>query len=763
MKIACIGGGPAGLYFAILMKKADPAHDITVYERNRPYDTFGWGVVFSEETLRNLKGGDEESQQAIIDSFARWDDIDVHFKGRVITSSGHGFCGIERKHLLNILQRRAEELGVKLVFEVEIDPSLEQFADCDLIIASDGVNSRIRTQYADHFKPSIDRRKNKFVWLGTKKVFDAFTFIFEETEWGWFQVHAYRFNNDTSTFIIETTEENWRRAGLEGKTSAETIAFGEKVFGKYLDGHSLMTNSRHLRGSDWLNFPRVICDTWIKDTIVLMGDAAHTAHYSIGSGTKLALEDAIALAQKINAMPGDIKGALKAYEAERSVEVLKIQSAARNSTEWFENIARYAHFEPEQFAYSLLTRSQRIGHENLRLRDSTWLKGYETWHAGKATGRPQQVPVPPMFTPFKLRGMELANRVVMSPMAMYSAKDGLPNDFHLVHYGSRAVGGAGLIYTEMTCPSAEARITPGCTGLYHADHVAAWKRITDFVHGHSEAKICLQLGHSGPKGSTKLGWDGMDMPLDGGNWEILAPSPLPWSKHNAVPRVVTRADMDRVVADFARATEMAQDAGFDMIELHAAHGYLFSAFISPLTNKREDEYGGSLENRLRFPLEVFRAMRAAWPDDKPMSVRISATDWHEDGLTPDDAVAVAAAFKEAGVDLVDVSAGQTSVEAKPVYGRMFQTPFSDRIRNEAKVATMAVGNIFEHDHVNSIIAAGRADLVALARPHLSDPYFTLHAAAHLRHAAQPWPKQYLSGRAQYLRNLERDLDMAIAV
>lgn len=757
MKIACIGGGPAGLYFAILMKKADPAHEITVYERNRPYDTFGWGVVFSQETLQNLKGGDAESQQAIIDSFAHWDDIDVHFKGRVITSSGHGFCGIERKRLLNILQRRAEALGVTLMFETGVEPDLPRFADCDLVIAADGINSRVRTRYADHFRPSIDRRRNKFVWLGTKKKFDAFTFIFEETQWGWFQAHAYRFDDETSTFIIETTEENWRAAGLEGADTATTIAFGQKLFGRYLDGNPLLANSRHLRGSDWLNFPRVTCETWVMGNLVLMGDAAHTAHFSIGSGTKLALEDAIALAGRINAHPHDLPTALAAYEAERRVEVLKIQSAARNSTEWFENVARYTHLPPEQFAYSLLTRSQRIGHENLRLRDRTWLEGYERWYAGT------DKPVPPMFTPFRLRGMDLANRVVVSPMAMYSATDGLPGDFHLVHYGSRAMGGAGLIITEMTCVSADARITPGCAGLYSDEQAAAWKRIVDFVHTQSDAKICLQLGHAGPKGSTKRGWDGMDQPLDSGNWPLLAPSPLPWNEGNAIPRPMDRAAMDRVREDFVAATHRATAAGFDMLELHAAHGYLLSAFVSPLTNRRGDEYGGSLENRLRFPLEVFTAMRAVWPAERPMSVRISATDWHEDGLTPADAVLVARAFQEAGVDLVDVSAGQTSPLCRPIYGRMFQTPFSDRIRNEVGMATMAVGNVMDHDHVNSIIAAGRADLVALARPHLSDPYFTLHAAAELGYDGQPWPRQYLSGRTQYLRGRQKAVDMVVAI
>ena len=762
MKIACIGGGPAGLYFAILMKKADPRHDIAVYERNRPYDTFGWGVVFSDQTLENMAGADDESRDRIIDSLAHWDDIDIHFKGRVISSSGHGFCGIERKHLLNILQARAEALGVRLVFETEV-ADLSGVADADLIVAADGLNSRVRTLFADHFKPNIEVRDCKFVWLGTHKVFDAFTFIFEQTEWGWFQAHAYRFDDDTSTFIVEAPQAVWRDAGLEDADTAQTIAFAERLFGRHLDGHDLMSNARHVRGSAWLNFPRVSNESWVKDNVVLVGDAAHTAHFSIGSGTKLALEDAIALARAVQDHD-DVAAALAAYEDERRIEVLRLQSAARNSTEWFENVARYTDLEPEQFAYSLLTRSQRVSHENLRLRDKAYLEGMEIWLAERATGRPQQVPVPPMFTPFTLRGMALANRIVVSPMAMYSAVDGAPNDFHLVHLGARALGGAGLVYTEMTCVTPDGRITPGCCGMYDRAHVAAYKRIVDFVHGHGEAKICLQLGHSGPKGSTKLGWEGMDEPLDDGNWPVAGPSPVPWSAANQVPREMIREDMDAVIAAFRRATEWAVDAGFDMVELHAAHGYLLSSFITPLTNRRTDEFGGALANGLRFPLAVFDAMRAAWPEDRPMAVRISATDWVGDaGVTPADAVEIAAAFKDHGVDLVDVSAGQTSTQAQPVYGRMFQTPFSDRIRNEVDIATMAVGNIYETDHANSIIAAGRADLCALARPHLADPNWTQHAAAQLGHDAQPWPSPYLSGKEQYERNLKRAAEMAIAI
>jgi anthraniloyl-CoA monooxygenase len=762
MRIVCAGGGPAGLYFAIQMKRSDPSHQITVLERNRPYDTFGWGVVFSDETLRNLEGADPQSTQEILDSFAHWDDIDIHFKGRVITSGGHGFCGIERKHLLNILQYRAAALGVELMFESEVD-DITGLRNADLIVAADGINSRIRTRHAAHFQPRIDVRENKFIWLGTHRTFQAFTFIFVETESGWFQAHAYRFNHDTSTFIVETTEASWRAAGLDQLDAAGTIDFCEQLFAPWLEGHRLLANMNHLRGSQWLNFPRVANEHWVMDNVVLMGDAAHSAHFSIGSGTKLALEDAIALARAFDTHGSDVPAALKAYEAERKLEVLRVQSAARNSTEWFENVARYAHHEPEQFAYSLLTRSQRISHENLRLRDRPWLEGMERWLAARA-GHPANRPIPPMFLPFRLRDMQLDNRIVVSPMATYSARDGMPNDFHLVHLGARALGGAGLVFTEMVCVTPQGRITPGCAGLWSEEQMRFWARIVDFVHANSGAKLCLQLGHAGAKGSTQLGWEEMDAPLRNGNWELIGPSPVAWSPRNQVPREMTRADMDAVREAFVAATRYGAQSGFDMLELHAAHGYLLSSFISPLTNQRADGYGGSLDNRLRFPLEVFTAMRSVWAAEKPMSVRISATDWVEGGITGDDAVKIAQAFKQAGVDLMDVSAGQTSIRAQPVYGRMFQTPFADRIRNEVGIATMAVGNITEYDHLNSIIAAGRADLCALARPHLTDPHFALRAAAMLGYAEQWWPRQYLAGKAQIERLVRRtDTDYSAVI
>jgi anthraniloyl-CoA monooxygenase len=739
------------------MKKADPDHRITVYERNRADDTFGWGVVFSDQTLENLKGGDATTQARIIEHFAHWDDIDIHFKGHVVRSGGHGFCGIARKQLLHILQERAHDLGVRIEFEREI-ADLGVLSDADLIVAADGVNSRIRSAHADVFGTQIEQRTNRFVWLGTHQTFDAFTFIFVETQFGWFAGHAYRFDSQTSTFIVETSGESWRAAGLENADTAATIAFCTTLFAPWLGGHALLANGAHLRGNDWLRFPRVSNATWVYGNVVLMGDAAHSAHFSIGSGTKLALEDAIALKDAFT-RHANVPDALAAYEAERRTEVLRIQSAARNSTEWFEHMERYVGLEPEQFAYSLLTRSQRVSHANLRLRDGAHVDRLERrlaepWLAEAADAHVEK-PLAPMFLPFKLRSMRLANRVVVSPMAMYSARAGVPNEFHLVHFGARAMGGAGLLVTEMTCVSADGRITPGCAGLWNDEQTAAWQTIVTFVHEHSEAKICLQLGHAGAKGSTKAGWDGADEPLEADNWPLIAPSGIAWSERNQLPREMDRADMDVVREAFVRAAERGERAGFDMLEVHAAHGYLLSAFISPILNRRGDEYGGSLENRLRFPLEIFAAIREVWPAHKPMSVRISATDWVAGGTTATDAVQIARAFARAGCDLIDVSAGQTSTLARPVYGRMFQTPFADAIRNEAGIATMAVGNITDPDQVNSIVAAGRADLVALARTHLSDPHFTLHAAARLGYARQPWPKQYLPGKDQLERAVAR--------
>ena len=751
MRVACLGGGPAGLYLAISLKRRQPGHEIVVVERNRPDDTFGWGVVLSEETLDHLDRNDPASAAAIRASFVYWDDIAVHYRGGVMRSGGHGFCGIGRRRLLDVLQDRARELGVELRFETEIT-ELASWRDYDLVVGADGVHSKVRAELAHAFKPDVDVRACKYIWLGTSQGFDdAFTFIFEETPHGWVWAHAYQFDASTATFIVECSESTWRAWGFDRMTTDETLATCQRIFAANLGGHGLVSNARHLRGSAWLNFNRVLCERWSHGNVVLLGDAAATAHFSIGSGTKLAMESAIALAVCVEREP-DLPSAFRRYEDERRLEVMKLQSAARNSTEWFESIDRYLHLDPVQFNYSLLTRSQRISHENLRQRDPEWLAGAETWFETAASDTAPAAPRPPMFVPFRVRGVTLANRVVVSPMDQYRAVDGTPGDWHFIHYAERAKGGAGLVMTEMTCVTAQGRISPGCTGFYAPEHEHAWKRIVDFVHAETAAKIAIQLGHSGPKGSTQLGWQITDAPLETGNWDVIAPSAVPWSPANQIPRPMTRADMDDVRDAFVAAARGADRAGFDWLELHCAHGYLLSAFITPLTNRRTDDHGGTLENRLRFPLEVLTAVRAVWPEHKPISVRISAHDWVGDaGITPRDAVDVARSMAQSGADVIDVSAGQTSIHAKPVYGRMFQTPFSDRIRNETGLATMAVGNIYDPDHVNSILMAGRADLVCLARPHLANPYWTLHAAARLGYDGVAWPNPYLPGRDQLRR------------
>ena len=760
MRIACLGGGPSGLYFAISMKLRSPSAEVVVIERNKANDTFGWGVVLSDETLSNLAQNDPISAKAIGENFAYWDDIALHYRGETHVSSGHGFCGIGRKKLLVLLQDRARELGVEMRFETEVGSAEDYRREFDVVVASDGLNSRTRARYAKIFQPETDQRLCQFVWLGTRQKFsDAFTFIFEETEHGWVWAHAYQFDDDTATFIIECSQDTFDKFGFGEMSQQDSIKICEDIFKNHLQGHSLMTNATHIRGSAWLRFPRVLCKKWYHENIVLLGDASATAHFSIGSGTKLALESAVALAEHIHS-EDNLQNAFERYQEDRLLEVLRLQSAARNSLEWFEQVERYLALDPVQLNYSMLTRSQRISHENLRERDPEWLQSAERWFMNKA-GMPKDIPVQrPMFAPFKLRDMELKNRIVVSPMAQYMAQDGIPNDWHLSHYGERAKGGAALVYTEMTCVSAVGRITPGCPGLYSPKHEKGWKKLTNFVHDFTEAKICCQIGHSGRKGSTNIGWEGMDKPLASGNWDVVSASAIPWSQDNATPREITKTEMDEVRDQFVASAQMADRAGFDMIELHAAHGYLISSFISPVSNTRRDAYGGSLEKRMSYPLEVFSAMRAAWPKAKPMSVRISANDWVGDaGVTPQEAVDIARLFADAGADLIDVSAGQTTTDANPVYGRMFQTPFSDRIRNDAGLKTMAVGNIYEADHANSILMAGRADLIAVGRPHLNDPYWTLHEGTKVGDRQAVWPRPYEAGRDQAWRLADRETEM----
>lgn len=762
MKVVSLGGGPGGLYFSILAKKANPSWDITVVERNQPDSTFGWGVVFSDKTMDGFREADPQTHALITKAFRHWDDIDVFFKGRKFTSGGHGFCGIARMRLLQIFQQRAADLGVKLIFGTEAtDPG--QYADqYDLVVASDGASSITRKKYENIFKPNIQVRHNRFIWLGSKKKLEAFTFDFRETPWGWFNLHAYRFDQDWSTFIVELPETAWLKAGIDKMEQRESIALCEQIFAERLDGNALISNAKHLSGSAvWMKFNRVLCEKWHYRNIVLIGDAAHTAHFGIGSGTKLAMEDAMSLSRVLSSHSGEVGAALEEYQQEREIEALKLQSAARNRMEWFEQVQRYVDLAPEQFTYSLLTGSQRIGHANLKLRDPGYVNGVETWFAQRSG---VDHAIPPMFTPFKVRGVTLKNRVIVSPMATYMAEQGVPTDFHLVHLGSRAMGGAAMVVTEMTCVSPHGRITPACPGLWNDEQGFAWKRIVDFVHTQTDAKIALQLGHSGRKGSTRRGWEGIDLPLESGNWPLVAPSPIPYIVGvSQTPSVITCSEMHRIKAEFIGATQRAIAARFDWLEFHCGHGYLMSSFISPLTNQRTDEYGGSLENRCRYPLEVFRAMRAAWPADRPMSVRISAHDWVPGGITADEAEEVARLFSGAGADVIDCSSGQVSKEEKPVYGRMFQVPFSDRIRNRVGIPTIAVGNIFDADHVNTIIASGRADLCAIARPHLADSAWTLHEAAKQGYKEVWWPAPYIGGKVQLERNLERAAQLAVQV
>jgi len=758
MRIAVVGGGPGGLYFSALVKQLDPTHEVTVWERNAADDTFGFGVVFSDETLGGIEHADTTVYNRMESCFARWDDIDIHFRDTVHTSGGQGFAAMGRKKLLLILQDRCRELGIAVRYSTEAPDVAQLSAEYDLVLAADGANSAIRTQFADVFVPSLERRHSKFMWLGTDKVFEAFKFYICETPYGIMQIHGYPYGTDGSTFIVEMHDEVWARAGfaefadrafLPGQSDERSIEAVTALLGDTLEGHTVLTNN-----SKWMNFTTVHNRTWRRGNVVLLGDAAHTAHFSIGSGTKLAMEDALALAACLHEH-NTIDEGLDAYESERRPVVESTQRSAQASLEWFENIGQYAHQEPTQFAFNILTRSRRITHENLRLRDPEFVEELDAWYAdhevrrGKVTGPP--LVRPPMFQPYRVGQLELKNRISVSSMDMYCAVDGVPGDFHLVHLGSKALGGAGLVMTEMVCVSPAGRITPGCTGMYTAEQEASWQRVVDFVHQRSTAKIGLQLGHSGRKGSTKLMWEGIDEPLERGNWDVVGPSALAYSQSSQTPRELTATELDEITGQFVESAKAGARAGFDLLELHCAHGYLLSSFLSPLTNHRTDSFGGSPENRLRFPLRVFDAIRAQWPAERPLSVRISATDWAEGGNDVDDAVEIARAFAEHGVDIINVSTGQVVKTEQPAFGRSYQTPFADRIRNEIgeKYGTtvIAVGAISSYDDVNSVLLAGRADLVALGRTHLYDPQWTLHAAAEQDYTGPgaEWPEPFQGG------------------
>ncbi|WP_432154882.1 bifunctional salicylyl-CoA 5-hydroxylase/oxidoreductase [Streptomyces tricolor] len=735
LRVAIIGGGPGGLYAAALLKRLDPNREITLWERNAPDVTFGFGVVLSDETLGGIEHADPVVHEALRQDFVRWDDIDIVHRGVRHRSGGHGFAALGRHRLLEILHARCRSLGVELRFSTEA-PHIDRLArEYDLVVAADGVHSTTRESLAHVFRPHVATHHCRYIWLAADFPFDAFRFEIAETEHGVMQLHGYPFAADASTVIIEMHEEVWRAAGYDELPPQESMERCAKVFAEALRGRPLRSNS-----SAWTTFRTVVNDRWSHGNVVLLGDAAHTAHFSIGSGTKLAVEDALALAACLTEQP-DVPRALAAYEEERRPVVASTQRAARASLEWFENLRLYLRQPPRQFAFNLLTRSRRVTHDNLRLRDARFTESVE-----REFGCPPGTP--PMFTPFRLRGLTLRNRVVVSPMDMYSATDGVPGDFHLVHLGARALGGAGLVMTEMVCVSPEGRITPGCAGLYSGRQAEAWRRVTDFVHRQAPGTaIGVQLGHSGRKGSTKLMWEGMDEPLPTGNWPLVAASPLPYKPGGQTPRELSRAQLTDLREQFAAAAWRAARAGFDLLELHCAHGYLLSGFLSPLTNRRTDAYGGSLDRRLRFPLEVFDAVRAVWPAERPMTVRISATDWAEGGTTAEDAVAIARAFAAHGADAIDVSTGQVVAEERPEFGRSYQTPFADRIRHEVRIPVIAVGAISSWDDVNSLILAGRADLCALARPHLYDPHWTLHAAAEQGYEGPGavWPAPYRAG------------------
>lgn len=735
MKITVIGGGPGGLYFSILTKKAIPECQIDVYERNKADDSFGFGVVFSDETLGEFLTRDTQSYELIRSKFAYWDDIVVARDGEKVSVSGNGFCGCSRKTLLQLLQQRCTEEGVNLHFEQNVD-DLSKFKDSDIIVAADGIGSAIRTQFANDFGTSVKLQKNRFVWLGSTKPLDAFTYFFRTTEFGTFVAHTYQYEAGMSTWIFECSEETWQKAGFEVENETATVQKISEIFKEELDGHPLITNKSH-----WRQFPHVTNQKWHKDNIVLLGDAKATAHFSIGSGTKLAMECAIALSDAVVANQNNTSAAFEQYESARRNRVEMIQHAANVSLDWFEHMDRHAQHDFQQFAFGVMTRSKKVTFENLAIRDTSYPEKVLSEFNAKI-GADSKTPA--AFTPFKLREMTLQNRIVMSPMGQYSTENGMVNDWHFQHYTSRAIGGVGLIIAEMTAISKTGRITESCAGLYSQEQIVSWKRITDFIHKNTQTKIGIQLGHSGRKGAIKKPWEGGSEPIDN-PWQLLSASPISFNEKLSTPKEMTISDMDQIVSEFVQATKNADAASFHMIELQAHHGFLLASFLSPLTNIRTDEFGGSIENRLKFPIRVFTEMRKVFSKDKPMSVRISASDWAENGISEADIIAISEAFKTAGADIISVSTGNTVAHQKPQTGRMWQTPFSDMVRNTVHIPTITAGYIQDIDQINTILLNGRADLVSLGRPLLLDPYFVRNAQAYENFRPTDIPQQYMAG------------------
>jgi anthraniloyl-CoA monooxygenase len=734
MKITVIGGGPGGLYFSILTKKAMPHCQIDIYERNKPDDSFGFGVVFSDETLGEFLKRDMKSYELIRSKFAYWDDIIIARDGESVTIAGNGFCGCSRKTLLQLLQQRCLEEGVNLHFEQNVD-DLSQFADSDIILATDGIGSAIRTQYQKEFGTKIELKKNRFVWLGSTKPLDAFTYFFRSTPHGTIVAHSYQYEEGMSTWIFECSDETWKKHGFEVTNEADTMAKIAEIFAAELDGHPLISNKSH-----WRQFPHVTNENWYHNNIVLLGDAKATAHYSIGSGTKLAMDSAIGLSDAVIANPNDVKAAFRQYDKSRRNTVEMIQYAAIVSLDWFENMDRHIQHSFQQFAFGCMTRSKKVTYENLRLRDSSFTDKVLKEFIHKCHA--ELVSASPAFTTFKLRNLELHNRIVMSSMGQYVAENGLVNDWHFQHYTSRAVGGLGLILTEMTAVSDTGRITEGCAGIYTESQVNAWKRITDFIHQYTQTKIGIQLGHSGRKGCSKIPWESQ---FQGTKWKLLSASAIPFNENSDCPKEMTLEDMKLVKIQFVQAAKNANEAGFDMIELQAHHGFLLASFLSPLTNIRTDDFGGNVQNRLKYPLEVFTAIREVFPTEKPISVRISATDWAENGISETDVFVISEAFKKAGADIINVSTGNTVANQKPQTGRMWQTPFSDAVRNTVHIPTITAGYIQDIDQINTIILNGRADLVALGRPLLLDANFVRNAQAYEQFRATDIPNSYKMG------------------